>query len=423
MNFKRIHKINKTKMSSFLISKFQENVSKDHLNSIITIKNENTKNEILSYFMNQKDKETVLFFIQNDIIPKSMSLNLFKFIVENEYWDLFLELDYNVLDIHTDNDYAFRMSTRCENIEVMIKLIENGANIHANDDYVLQKISACGNIDLVKFLIEKGANIHANDDGALISSTLNGHIEVVKFLVEKGADIHACDDFALKISSEYGHIKTVQFLLENGANIHVDDDYALRWSSKNGHIKIVKLLVENGADIHARGDSALLYSNTCGHIEIIKFLLDSDLEYFCVKQFAINIVKKYKLYEFYEKFKIDNNDKSSKIPQKKSDILNYINSQDLKSIKKCNEFDFSTDRYYCFFKALESNNYEMIKVIFDFIENKQDLQNYYDDVSFIFNDEIKNNYQKLFKNIELEKIRNKINELLDELLQLDFDCN
>ena len=75
----------------------------------------------------------------------------------------------------------------------------------------------------------------------------------------------------------------------------------------------------------------------------------------------------------------------------------------MESIKKCNEFDFSSDQYYYFFKALELNNHEILKVIFDFIENKQELKNYIEDISFIFNDDTKNRYRKLFKNIELEK--------------------
>ena len=63
----------------------------------------------------------------------------------------------------------------------------------------------------------------------------------------------------------------------------------------------------------------------------------------------------------------------------------------------------------------------MLKVIFNFIENKQELQNYFDDVSFFLNDVIKNNYRKLFKNIELEKIKTNINELITYLIQINME--
>jgi hypothetical protein len=94
----------------------------------------------------------------------------------------------------------------------------------------------------------------------------------------------------------------------------------------------------------------------------------------------------------------------------------------LESIKKCNEFDFSKKQYYYFFKALELNNYEILKVIFDFIENKQELKDYIDNISFVFDENIKNNYKKLYKNDEIEKIKTKIDELLSGLKkELEFN--
>jgi hypothetical protein len=158
------------------------------------------------------------------------------------------------------------------------------------------------------------------------------------------------------------------------------------------------------------------------YIVIVKFLINSDLDYYAKNMNAIKIVKTNKLLEFYEKFKIEHETVQlpPKIQQTQNDILKYINSQDLESIKKCTEFDFSIDQYNYFFKALELNNYEITKAIFDFIKNKEDLQNSFEDISFIFNEEIKINYHKLFKNIEVEKIKDKLNELLSELNRLEL---
>ena len=91
----------------------------------------------------------------------------------------------------------------------------------------------------------------------------------------------------------------------------------------------------------------------------------------------------------------------------------------MESIKKCNEFDFSSDQYYYFFKALELNNYEILNVIFDFVENKQELKDYIDNISFIFDENIKNNYKKLYENYKIEKIKTKINEMLNGLKGLE----
>jgi hypothetical protein len=286
-------------MSSYLISKFGENFSKEYLNSITSIKNDYIRNDIIKYILNKNNKDAVLFLIQNDIIPKSMSLDLFQFITNNNFFDMFLNLDFTKFDIESGDDYALRWST------------------------------------------------------------LNGHIELARFLIEKGS------------------------------NINTDDNCMDRWSNWNE-------------------------KNT-----IVQYLLDTYLKNYSTNQEAIEFVKKYKLFEFYEEYKIDPYVIGlSKISEKSNNILKYIDSQDLESIKKCNEFDFSKNQYYYFFKALELNNYEFLKVVFEFIENKQELKDYIDNISFAFSEEIKNNYRKLFENIEIEKIKTKINELLVEIIQL-----
>ena len=202
-------------MSSFLISQLK-NLSKEKLNFILDIKNEKMLNDISKFILSQNNKEAVLFLIENNKIPKSLSLDLFKFIVNNKYWDMFLNLDYTKFDIHVENDYALKRSSGRGHLEVVKFLIENGANIHAEDDYALRMSSSNGFTDIVKFLVEIGANIHADDDGALRWSSDNGNIEVVKFLIEKGADIHTDDDYALRWSSDNGNIEVVKFLIEKG---------------------------------------------------------------------------------------------------------------------------------------------------------------------------------------------------------------
>ena len=186
-------------MSSFLISKFGENISKENLNSLLTIKNENTRNNIVYHFLNQKDKDVVLFLIHNNIIPKSMSLNLFKFIVNNELFNLFLELDYNKFNIHTGDDYALGLSSEYGHIEVVKFLIANGADINADDGYALRLSSENGHIEVVKFLIENGANIHAGDDYALRMSSFYGRIDVVKILINADLDYYINNEIAKKI--------------------------------------------------------------------------------------------------------------------------------------------------------------------------------------------------------------------------------
>ena len=409
-------------MSSYLISKFDGDIPKEYLNSIITIKNDTTRNDIINHILNQKNKENVLFLIENDLIPKSMSLNLFKFITNNNFFNMFLDLDYTKFDIHADDDYAFRWSSENGHLKIVKFLVSMGSDIHARKDYALALSSYNGHIEVVEFLVEIGVDVDTlSGDYALKAASKNGHIEVVKFLVEKDANIYAYDD-AFLLSCENGHIEVVRFLVKIGVSIHIWYNKALKSSCENGHIEVVKFLVENGADIHADDDEALVLSSENGHIKVVKFLLNADLEYFSTNKNAIEIVKKYNLSEFYEKFKIDNKTvKLLKVSQTPNDILKYIKSQDTDSIKKCNEFDFSTNQYYYFFKALELCNYEILKIIFDFIKNKQELKNYIDDISFLFDEDTKNKYRKLFKNDGLEKIKDNMIKMLDDLNKLIYE--
>lgn len=108
-------------------------------------------------------------------------------------------------------------------------------------------------------------------------------------------------------------------------------------------------------------------------------------------------MKKYNLFEFYEKFGINIGEKLPNILQSNDDIMRYIDSHDFLSLKNCNEFDFSTDDYYYFFVSLKFNNIEINQIIFNFIEDKKDLQNTFIKISSYFNDETVNKFYNLMK--------------------------
>jgi ankyrin repeat protein len=376
-------------MSSFLISQF-ENLTKENLDIIANITDGKILNDLIKYVLSKENKEAILFLIENDKIPKSLSLNLFQFIAEKKYWDMFLILDYTKFDIHAGYDYAFR--------------------------------SCCsyGNMDIIKHLIQMGANIHADDDGALRSSSYSGKIEVIKFLVEMGADIHTDCDFPLRYACYNGHIEVVKYLVEKDAE-PLSNGTAIKSSIIGGHIEIVKFLTENGANIYGFVDDILLWLSFRAHVDIFKFFLDRNLEYFLKYQIAKEIVIYHKLVEYYEKFDICIKENIIlKTSQTKDDIMKYINSNDSVSLKNCNEFDFSMNDYYYFFKSLMINNIEINQIIFNFIENKEDLYDTFNKISLYFEKETKNKFNQLLKNSKIEVIKinleNLINEINDELI-------
>lgn len=58
--------------------------------------------------LNSKDKNTVLSLIKNNKIPKSNSLKLFQFIMNNDFLDMIFDLDYSHFDINVNYDYIFK---------------------------------------------------------------------------------------------------------------------------------------------------------------------------------------------------------------------------------------------------------------------------------------------------------------------------
>jgi ankyrin repeat protein len=155
-------------MTSSLISQLG-NLSKENLNFILDITDEKILSDISISILSRKNKEAVLFLIQNDKIPKSLSFFLFKFIVRNKYWNMFLDLDYNKFDIHAENEYAIKWSC------------------------------GYGQIDVVKHLVKKGANIHVLDDHPLMWSYIEGHVEIVKFLINSDLEYFSKNVKAINI--------------------------------------------------------------------------------------------------------------------------------------------------------------------------------------------------------------------------------
>jgi ankyrin repeat protein len=103
-------------------------------------------------------------------------------------------------------------------------------------------------------------DIHANNEGAFRWSCCDGHIDVAKFLIDLGENhgyykinIHAHNEYAFRWSCINGHIDVAKFLIDLGENygynkidIHADNDYAFRQSCYNEHIEVANFLIDLG---------------------------------------------------------------------------------------------------------------------------------------------------------------------------------
>jgi hypothetical protein len=199
----------------------------------------------------------------------------------------------NDVDIHFNNDAAFRMSCINGHIETAKWLLDisNNKLLDKSNNKLLDK----SNNKLLdksnnKLYSLGGVNIHAANDGAFRGSCKVGHIELAKWLYSLGGvNIHADYDLAFRWSCDRGHIEIAKWLYSlGGVNIHADNDDAFRSSCRHNHIEITKWLLDisnnelyslGGINIHAAKDDAFHSSCSRKHIETVIFLLSLPNKY------------------------------------------------------------------------------------------------------------------------------------------------
>ena len=154
--------------------------------------------------------------------------------------------------------------------------------------YYNQFIANCvnGNLNRAKMLYSLGnINIHMDNEYAFRKSCQSGYLDVAKWLYSLGnINIHIDDEFAFRWSCENGHLDVAQWLYSLGnINIHIDDEYAFRWSCFYGHLDVAKWLYSLGnINIHKNDEHAFCYACRLGNVEIAKWLASINNMYFIV---------------------------------------------------------------------------------------------------------------------------------------------
>ena len=171
------------------------------------------------------------------------------------------------IDIHTENDWAFRYAAENGNLELVKFLVDNNADIHAYNDYAFRYAAGYGYLDIVEYLIDKGVDIHTENDWAFRHAVENGHLDVVRYLFDNGVNVHIMDD-AIIWAAANNHLDMVEYLVSKGADIHACDDLAFRLAVSCCHLNIIKYLVNEGVDIHMSNDWALKF----GPKKVISYL-------------------------------------------------------------------------------------------------------------------------------------------------------
>lgn len=113
--------------------------------------------------------------------------------------------------------------------------VDNLINIHANNEYMFRISCSNGDLNSVKFLvlIDGKIDTHILNDDALYNSCINGHTEVVKFLytLDNNNSTFIKKRKIFERCCENGHLGVVKFLYENCGdviNIREHNDRAFR---------------------------------------------------------------------------------------------------------------------------------------------------------------------------------------------------
>ena len=156
-------------------------------------------------------------------------------------------------------------------------------------------VEACekGQLDQAKRIAQENPDldIHTEEDEAFRLACLHGHFDVARWLVdyatsiESPVDIHAKEDLAFRSACFYGHIEVARWLvdyatsIESPVDIHAKEDDAFRSACSNGHLEVAQWLVdcatsiESPVDIHAVKDFAFRWACGNGHLDIARWLI------------------------------------------------------------------------------------------------------------------------------------------------------
>jgi len=113
--------------------------------------------------------------------------------------------------------YIYIYDMHC--VKDMDYLISLGMDIHyvCNKHNALTYAAYNNDIILVKYLVEKGIDIHNEEDWAFRLSVSFNYVEVAKYLLEKGSDINARYGNGLLNAVLKKHKEIVSFMVKNGA--------------------------------------------------------------------------------------------------------------------------------------------------------------------------------------------------------------
>ena len=149
-----------------------------------------------------------------------------------------------------------------------INSIESGAI-----NNIFLKTCKMGFLEYANYLVnEHNIDIHAENNYAFRQSCLKGHLKLAQWLIQLGEsddytkiDIHAENNYAFRQSCLKGHLKLAQWLVELGESngytkidIHAENNYAFRQSCLIRHYELAQWLVQLSNNDYGKFNKKLL---------------------------------------------------------------------------------------------------------------------------------------------------------------------
>lgn len=192
-------------------------------------------------------------------------------------------------NIHKRDKYLIRGCYLNKQIELVRWFHSLGGIENETYECAFQSACDGGDLSGIKFLYSLenvNINIHADNERAFRLAARNGHIEVIRYLnsLEK-INIHIKNEKIFRYSCSNGRFEVVKYLYSlGGIDIHVQNEFAFRVSCKYGYLELAKWLYSvslnenNKIDIHIKNENAFRWSCYCSNLEVAKWLYDLDTE-------------------------------------------------------------------------------------------------------------------------------------------------
>lgn len=225
----------------------------------------------------------------------------------------------------------------------------------------------------------------------LIYASRGGSFEIVKFLIENGADLNLQDvnkNTALIFATLFNYNEIAEYLITQGSNLTLKNNQEcspLHVAASVGNIYIIKILYDKGMDLNdedINGNTPIFISTLNNYPDTVKYFLhkkvninihnnSKDNQEYYTKSTLLHVCIKYdrpELLLLFIKHNININayNDSYETPLMYACKLNKLVFVKLLLSKGADPNINSLLNYSCLHRAIENNNYDMVKILIDY---------------------------------------------------------